>query len=109
MAQARKTKELDHYLKAIINKIPNQIDRFIEGDQPKMTYYTGNWATDVLNNYTEKQAEKIFKKMSKYMNNKDLMFCQRKNKNIEIGAWSEYGENPPETISSYDYIIIRRR
>ena len=109
MAQARKTKELDHYLKAIINKIPNQIDRFIEGDQPKMTYYTGNWATDVLNNYTEKQAEKIFKKMSKYMNNKDLMFVQRKNKNIEIGTWSEYGENPPETISSYDYIIIRRR
>ena len=109
MEQARKTKELDHYLKAIINKIPNQIDRFIEGDQPKMTYYTGNWATDVLNNYTEKQAEKIFKKMSKYMNNKDLMFVQRKNKNIEIGTWSEYGENPPETISSYDYIIIRRR
>ena len=109
MAQARKTKELDHYLKAIINKIPNQIDRFIEGDQPKMTYYTGNLATDVLNNYTEKQAEKIFKKMSKYMNNKDLMFVQRKNKNIEIGTWSEYGENPPETISSYDYIIIRRR
>ena len=109
MEQARKTKELDHYLKAIINKIPNQIDRFIESDQPKMTYYTGNWATDVLNNYTEKQAEKIFKKMSKYMNNKDLMFCQRKNKNIEIGTWSEYGENPPETISSYDYIIIRRR
>jgi len=109
MATARKTKELDHYLKAVINKIPDQIERFIDGDQPKMTYYTGNWATDVLNNYTEKQSEKIFKKMSKYMNNKDLMFVQRKNKNIEIGTWSEYGENPPETISSYDYIIIRRR
>jgi len=109
MAQARKTKELDHYLKAVINKIPDQIERFIDGDQPKMTYYTGNWATDVLNNYTEKQSEKIFKKMSKYMNNKDLMFVQRKNKNIEIGTWSEYGDNPPETISSYDYIIIRRR
>ena len=109
MAQARKTKELDHYLKAVINKIPNQIDRFIDGERPQMTYYTGNWATDVLNNYTEKQSEKIFKKMSKYMTNKDLMFVQRKNKNIEIGTWSEYGENPPETISSYDYIIIRRR
>ena len=109
MATARKTKELDHYLKAVINKIPDQIERFIDGDQPKMTYYTGNWATDVLNNYTEKQSEKIFKKMSKYMNNKDLMFVQRKNKNIEIGTWSEYGDNPPETISSYDYIIIRRR
>ena len=109
MAQARKTKELDHYLKSVISGVPRKLDSFIEGSDKSMTYYTGNWATDVLNNYTEKQAEKIFKKMSKYMNNKDLMFVQRKNKNIEIGTWSEYGENPPETISSYDYIIIRRR
>ena len=108
MAQARKTKELDHYLKAVINKIPDQIERFIDGDQPKMTYYTGNWATDVLNNYTEKQSEKIFKLMSKYMNNNNLQFFQKKNKNIEIGTWSEYGENAPESISSYDYIVIRR-
>ena len=109
MAQARKSKELDHYLKTVINSVPKKLDNFLNGDDKKMTYYTGNWATDVLNNYTEKQSEKIFKKMSKYMNNKDLMFVQRKNKNIEIGTWSEYGDNPPETISSYDYIIIRRR
>ena len=110
MQQARKkSKELDHYLKSVISGVPRKLDSFIEGSDKSMTYYTGNWATDVLNNYTEKQSEKIFKKMSKYMNNKDLMFVQRKNKNIEIGTWSEYGENPPETISSYDYIIIRRR
>ena len=110
MAQVRKkSKELDHYLKNIISGVPKKLDNFIDSNEKTMTYYTGNWATDVLNNYTEKQAEKIFKKMSKYMNNKDLMFVQRKNKNIEIGTWSEYGENPPETISSYDYIIIRRR
>ena len=108
MAQARKTKELDHYLKAVINKIPDQIERFIDGDQPKMTYYTGNWATDVLNNYTEKQSEKIFKTMSKFMSNPNLQFFQRKNKNIEIGTWSEYGEQEPESISSYDYIVIRK-
>ena len=109
MAQARKSKELDQYLKTVINSVPKKLDGFMNGNDKKMTYYTGNWATDVLNNYTEKQSEKIFKKMSKYMTNKDLMFVQRKNKNIEIGTWSEYGENPPETISSYDYIIIRRR
>ena len=110
MAQVRKkSKELDHYLKSVISGVPKKLDSFIEGSDKSMTYYTGNWATDVLNNYTEKQSEKIFKKMSKYMNNKNLMFVQRKNKNIEIGTWSEYGENPPETISSYDYIIIRRR
>ena len=105
----RKTKELDHHLKHVINNVPIKLERFEDSKDKKLCYYTGNWATDVLNNYTEKQSEKIFKKMSKYMTNKDLMFVQRKNKNIEIGTWSEYGENPPETISSYDYIIIRRR
>ena len=46
--------------------------------------------------------------MSKYMNNDSLQFFQKKNKNIEIGTWSEYGENEPESITSYDYIVIRR-
>ena len=108
MAQARKSKELDHYLKSFINSVPKKLDSFINSNDKKMTYYTGNWATDVSNNFTEKQSEKIFKTMSKYMNNNDLQFFQKKNKNIEIGTWSEYGENEPESISSYDYIVIRR-
>ncbi len=108
MPQARKSKELDHYLKNLISGVPKKLDNFIKSNDKKMTYYTGNWATDVLNNFTEKQSEKIFKSMSKYMNNNNLQFCQKKNKNIEIGTWSEYGENPPESISSYDYIVIRR-
>ena len=109
MTQARKSKELDHYLKNVISGVPKKLDHFINSDENKMTYYTGNWATDVCNNFTEKQSEKIFKTMSKYMNNNSLQFFQKKNKNIEIGTWSEYGENPPETISSYDYIVIRRK
>tara|TARA_B100001109_G_C18691654_1_gene393612 strand:+ start:109 stop:438 length:330 start_codon:yes stop_codon:yes gene_type:complete len=108
MAQARKSKELDHYLKSVISGVPKKIDNFLESKEKSITYYTGNWATDVLNNFTEKQSEKIFKTMSKYMDNGDLQFFQRKNKNIEIGTWSEYGENPPETITSYDYIVIRK-
>ena len=109
MAQVRKkSKELDHYLKNVISGVPRKLDNFIEGSEKSITYYTGNWATDVLNNFTEKQSEKIFKTMSKYMNNNSLQFFQKKNKNIEIGTWSEYGENPPESISSYDYIVIRK-
>ena len=61
----------------------------------------------MCNNFTEKQSEKIFKTMSKYMSNDNLQFFQKKNKNIEIGTWSEYGENGSESISSYDYIVIK--
>ena len=108
MAQARKSKELDHYLKNVISGVPKKLDHFINGSDKKMTYYTGNWSTDVANNFTEKQSEKIFKTLSKYIDRDDLQFFQKKNKNIEIGTWSEYGENEPESISSYDYIIIKR-
>ena len=109
MAQVRKkSKELDHYLKSVISGVPKKLDSFIEGSDKSMTYYTGNWATDVADNFTEKQSEKIFKTMSKYMSNDNLQFFQRKNKNIDIGTWSEYGENEPESITSYDYIVIRR-
>ena len=104
----RKTKELDHHLKHIINQVPISLEKFENNKEKKITYYTGNWATDVMNNFTEKQSEKIFKTMSKYMSNDNLQFFQRKNKNIDIGTWSEYGENEPESITSYDYIVIRR-
>jgi len=108
MSQVRKSKELDHYLKSVINGVPKKLDHFINSNETKMTYYTGNWATDVLNNFTEKQSEKIFKNMAKYMDKDNVQFFQKKNKNIEIGTWSEYGENEPESITSYDYIIVKR-
>ena len=75
MAQTRrKSKELDHYLKAIIDKVPSKLDNFIDGQENKMTYYTGNWSTDVTNNFTERQSEKIFKTMSKYMNKPNFYY-----------------------------------
>ena len=107
--QTKKSKELDHYLKSVINTVPDKIKAFEENsNESKMVYYTGNWATDVLNNYTEKQSEKIFKKMSKFMDNPNLQFFQKRNKPIEIGTWSEYGEQKPETIYSYEYIVVRK-
>ena len=105
----RKTKELDHHLKHVINNVPIKLERFEDSKDKKLCYYTGNWATDVAANFTEKQSEKIFKKMAKIMaKNPNVMFVQKRMKPIEVGTWSEYGENEPESISSYDYIVIRR-
>ena len=105
----RKSKELDHYLKSVINKVPNKISSFVNeakvGDT--MIYYTGNWASDVSDNFTEKQSEKIFKNMAKIVASGNVQFVQRKKKPIKIGTWSVYGENPPQSISYYDYIVIR--
>ena len=61
----KKSKELDHYLKSVINSVPKKLDDFVSGNDTKMTYYTGNWAKDVYDNYTEKQAETIFGKVEK--------------------------------------------
>ena len=104
----RKSKELDHYLKHIINDVPKKIEHFLEGNDKSMTYYTGNWAEDVSNNFTEKQSEKIFKNMAKIVASGNVQFVQRKKKPIKIGTWSVYGENPPQSISYYDYIVIRK-
>ena len=52
-----------------------------------------------------------FKDNNEFQNNSKAILAYTLNndgKNIEIGTWSEYGENPPESISSYDYIVIRR-
>lgn len=110
MTQKRKVKELDHHLKSIIDNVPKSILNFRDNKlESKMTYYTGNWATDVMNNYTEKQSEKIFKTMGKLMDDPKLAFFQKKNQDIKIGTWSEYGEQKPETITSYEYIVMRKR
>ena len=41
MNKVRKTKELDHYLKNIINKVPDKIENFINNTDGEfyMTYY----------------------------------------------------------------------
>ena len=105
----RKTKELDHHLKHIINQVPINLEKFENNKEKKITYYTGNWATDVAANFTEKQSEKIFKKMNKIMaNNPNIVFTQRRMKPIQVGSWSEYGEQEPHTITGFEYIAMKR-
>ena len=46
----RKSKELDHHLKHIIDGVPTKLEQFANGTSNKMVYYTGNWHTDVVDN-----------------------------------------------------------
>ena len=88
MQQVRKkSKELDHYLKSVINSVPKKLDDFVSGNDTKMTYYTGNWGQDLQDNLTERQAEKLRTQMSKL--SEDLVFVSRK---------------LPDNIGGYNYI-----
>ena len=95
MTQTRKSKELDHYLKSVINSVPTKLESFMSSEDKKMTYYTGNWATDVLNNYTEKQAQKIFDNANQYRDKLDFFQIKLKD------TYEDYNEN---TLQAYDYI-----
>jgi len=99
------SKEIDRYLKAQLEKVPDDIKHFRDNKlEKKMTYYTGNWQTDVLNNLTTKQAERLFTKMRKLQDAGGLAFFQKRLDPIQIKE-SEYGE--AETIYGYEYIVIR--
>ena len=75
----RKVKELDPYIKSRVGEALLQLDGLIKPSNRPGTsrlYYTGNWAKDIFDNYTEKQAETIFKKVEKL--NPHLTFYQSK-------------------------------
>lgn len=86
MAEVRKTKELDYYLKRIILQVPDKIQQFIDNENGEfsMTYYTGNWSKDIYDNFTDLQAEKIFKNMAQFQNK--ISFVQKKNE-LSIGGY----------------------
>ena len=96
----KKSKQLDHYLRNVIQKVPEQIESFLEGQEPSMTYYTGSWATDVLNNFTEKQSEKIFARMKKFQNK--CCFIQKK-----LPFKTEYEDDKGDVIpiQGYEYQV----
>ena len=64
----RKVKVLDPYIKARVGEALIQLRELTKPSNLPGTskvYYTGNWAKDVYDNFTEKQAETIFKKVEK--------------------------------------------
>ena len=94
----RQVKELDPYLKARIGEALIQVRELAKPSNRSGTqrvYYEGNWVIDIHNNYTEKQAQKIFDNINQYRDRLD--FFQVKS-NIVY-------ENVDETpIQSYEYI-----
>ena len=64
----RKVKELDPYIKSRVGEALLKLEGLIKPSNLTGTgrlYYTGNWSKDIYDNYTEKQAETIFKKVEK--------------------------------------------
>mgnify|MGYP000579630469 CR=1 FL=1 len=118
MNKVRKTKELDHYLKNIINKVPDKIENFINNKDGEfsMTYYEGNWAKDVYDNFTEIQAGKIFKRMEKFRDKAKLIQKGPQLKEvIEIGKRIEVavstffkskGQEDPTRNFGWDYVLV---
>jgi len=101
------SKEIDRYLKAQIENIPDKLRKFRDNQlESKMVYYTGNWAKDVQDNLTQRQSEKLFKKMEKIRNEGGLAFFQKRLTPIKIGD-TEYDK--AETIYGYEYIVMRSK
>ena len=99
------SKEIDRWLKAKIEKVPEDIIKFRDKKlESKMVYYTGNWQTDVMANLTQRQSEKLFGKMQKIRDDGGLLFFQKRMKDIKIGA-TEYDD--AEVITGYQYIVMR--
>ena len=75
----RKVKELDPYIKSRVGEALIQLTELTKpSNRPGTTkeYYLGNWAKDIYDNYTLKQAETIFAKVEKLKEN--LTFYQVK-------------------------------
>ena len=91
---ARKVKELDPYIKARVGEALIQLGELVKPSNLPGTsrlYYTGQWAKDIYDNYTLKQAAVIFKKVEKLKSN--LTFYQSKLetfKDHEGQEWTGY-------------------
>ena len=92
----RKVKELDPYIKSRVGEALIQLGELLKPSNEPGTsrlYYTGNWAKDIYDNYTEKQAETIFKKVEKLKPH--LTFFQSKLESFKDEDGKEWG--------GYDY------
>lgn len=98
------SKELDKHLKDVIKKVPETIQNFLDNTQgdSELTYYVGNWQEDVLNNFTNKQSEKIFAEMRLFQDK--VHFFQRK-MNFE---YEMIKNRKVEKVGSYEYIVRKK-
>ena len=99
MPQVRKkTKEIDHYVKQNVGEALLQLRELVKPSNKSgvsRVYYTGNWVNDIYNNYTEKQAQKIFDNANQYRDKLDFFQVKLKE------TYEDYNEN---TLQAYEYV-----
>ena len=95
----RKVKELDPYIKARVGEAIIQLTELTKSSNlpgSQKMYYLGNWAKDIYDNYTLKQAEHIFAKVEKLKS--ELTFFQVKipsftdEEGVEWGGYEYYAK-----------------
>tara|TARA_B100000287_G_C20076941_1_gene560774 strand:- start:44 stop:340 length:297 start_codon:yes stop_codon:yes gene_type:complete len=97
----RKVKELDPYIKGRVGEALIQLGELIKPSNFSGTsrvYYTGNWVQDIYDNYTDKQAETIFKKVEKLK--PQLDFFQKK--------LEPFTDSDGKVWVGYDYIARKK-
>jgi len=99
MPQVRKkSKEIDHYVKQHVGEALIQLRELSKPSNRSgvsRVYYTGNWVNDIYNNYTEKQAQKIFDNANQYRDKLDFFQVKLKD------TYEDYNE---KTLQAYDYV-----
>ena len=101
MSGVRSGKELDPYLRARIGEARFNLEQLIKPSNPsgtKRVYYLGNFRKDVLDNFTEKQSNKIFAAMEKL--HKYVHLFQKKVPSFKDADGVEW--------SGYEYIAIKK-
>ena len=101
MSGVRSGKELDPYLRARIGEARIQLENLIKPSNRSGTskvYYLGNFIKDVLDNFTEKQSNKIFAAMEKL--HKHVHLFQKKVPSFFDADGVEW--------SGYEYIAIKK-
>jgi len=94
----KKSKEIDHYVKQNVGEALLQLRELSKPSNKSgvsRVYYEGNWVRDIHNNYTEKQAQKIFDNISQYKDKLD--FFQKKLDYV-------YDDKDESPIQAYEYI-----
>ena len=62
------SKEIDRWLKAEIEKVPEKLIKFRDTKlESKMVYYTGNWQTDVMANLHKDNQKNYLVKCKRFV------------------------------------------
>ena len=99
MPQVRKkSKEIDHYVKQHVGEALLQLRELSKPSNRSgisRVYYTGNWVNDIYNNYTEKQAQKIFDNANQYRDKLDF---------FQVKLNDTYEDYNEKTLQAYEYV-----